>query len=155
MKKYANERDEIVAEFKSFMNQAILNCARNVTRMINRRDEVNGGESLETLDEKRLGEYMATEDRHDVENGIELEITNVTIKINDELLRKLLAGLTEREVQSLVLHEAFDYDFQQIGEMPLLRSPPFIRRRVRAAVSMPWTAGMRADAIIQRIRRLS
>ena len=117
MKKYANERDEIVAEFKSFMNQAILNCARNVTRMINRRDEMNGGESLETLDEKRLGEYMATEDRHDVENGIELEITNVTIKINDELLGKLLAGLTEREVQSLVLHEAFDYDFQQIGEM--------------------------------------
>ena len=95
MKKYANERDEIVAEFKSFMNQAILNCARNVTRMINHRDEVNGGESLETLDEKRFGEYMATEDRHDVENGIELEITNVRIKINDELLEKLLAGLTE------------------------------------------------------------
>ena len=117
MKKYANEQDEIVAEFKSYMNQAILNCARNVTRMIKRRDEVNGGESLETLDEKRFGEYMATEDRHEAENGIELEVTNVRIKVNDELLIKLLAGLTEREVQSLVLHEAFDYDYAQIGEM--------------------------------------
>lgn len=117
MKKYANEQDEVVAEFKSYMNQAILNCARNVTRMIKRRDEVNGGESLETLDVKRFGEYMATEDRHDVENGIELEITNVKIRVNDELLEKLLAGLTEREIQSLVLHEAFDYDYAQIGEM--------------------------------------
>ena len=117
MKKYANEQDEIVAEFKSFINQAILNCARNVTRMIKHRDQVNGGESLEALDEKRFGEYMATEDRYDVENGIELEITNVRINVNDELLGKLLVGLTEREVQSLILHEAFDYDYGQIGEM--------------------------------------
>ena len=60
---------------------------------------------------------MTAEDEHSFEDGIELEITNMRIRINDDLIRILLTGLTEREAQALILHEAFDYDYAQIGEL--------------------------------------
>ncbi len=117
MKQNANEQDEIVAEFKSFMYRAIVNCAHNVTRKIKRDEEINGGIPLETLDEKRFGEYIKTEDGHGMEAGIQIEFSDLRIRLNDDLIGALLAGLTEREVQSLILHEAFDYDYAQIGKM--------------------------------------
>ena len=117
MKQYANEQDAIVAEFKSYMYKAIVNCAHNVTRKVTHNEKINGGISLEALDEKRFGEFITAEDEHSFEDGIELEITNMRIRINDDLIRILLTGLTEREAQALILHEAFDYDYAQIGEL--------------------------------------
>ena len=117
MKQYANERERIEAEFNSFMHKAIRNCALNVTRMITLAEDNNSGLSLETLDEGCFGEYLAVEDEQRFEKGIELELTNLKIKVNDELLKKLLKGLTEREKQALILHEAFDFDYAQIGKL--------------------------------------
>lgn len=117
MEQYANEKEKLVVEFKSYMRQAIINCARNVLRMMKNAEDKNGGISLEALDEYRLGEFMATEDEHGFENGIEFEITNMKIRLNNDQIEQLLTGLTEREVQALILHEAFDYDYASIGRL--------------------------------------
>ena len=112
MKQYANEQDAIVAEFKSYMYKAIVNCTHNVTRKVTHNEKINGGISLEALDEKRFGEFMTAEDEHSFEDGIELEITNMRIRINDDLIRILLTGLTEREAQALILHMSMDAEYE-------------------------------------------
>ncbi len=71
MKQYENEQDAIVAEFVGFMCSSIVNCARNVIRKMKNHEKYNGGISLDELDEKSFCRYMSTEDRHEIENGIE------------------------------------------------------------------------------------
>ena len=117
LKQYTDERERVEAEFNSFMYKAIRNCALNVTRMITLAEDSNSGLSLETLDEGCFGEYLAVEDEQSIESGIELELTSLKIRVNDDLLKKLLNGLTERERQALILHEAFDFDYAQIGKL--------------------------------------
>ena len=117
MSKYTDKRDEVVAEFVGYMHQAILNCARNVTRKMLNDKRYNEGISLEALDEKNNGEYLTREDRHTVEDGIELELKTLKLRLDDDLLKKLLSGLTEREVQALILYEVYDLDYDQIGKL--------------------------------------
>ena len=117
MKQYTNDRERVEAEFNSFMYKAIRNCALNVTRMITLAENSNSGLSLETLDEECFGECLSVVDEQSFERGIELELTNLKIRVNDDLLKKLLKGLTEREKQALILHEAFDFDYAQIGKL--------------------------------------
>ena len=117
LSKYTDKRDEVVAEFVGYMHQAILNCARNVTRKMLNDKRYNEGISLEALDEKNYGEYLTREDRHTVEDGIELELKTLKLRLDDDLLKKLLSGLTEREVQALILYEVYDLDYDQIGKL--------------------------------------
>ena len=117
LSKYTNERDEVVAEFVTYMHHAILNCARNVTRKMLNDKRYNEGISLEALDERSYGEYLSREDRHPFEDGIGLELKTLKLKLDNELLRKLLSGLTEREVQALILYEVYDLDYDQIGRI--------------------------------------
>lgn len=117
MSKYTNERDEVVAEFVIYMHHAILNCAHNVTKKMLTDKRYNEGISLEALDEKSYGEYLASEDRHSFEDGIGLELKTLKLKTDNELLKKLLSGLTEREVQALILYEVYDLDYEQIGRL--------------------------------------
>ena len=117
MSKYANERDEVIAEFVIYMHQAILNCAHNVTRKMLNDKRYNEGISLEALDERSYVEYLTKEDRHNVEDGIEFDLKTLKLRLDDELLRKLLSGLTEREVQALILYEIYDLDYDQIGKL--------------------------------------
>ena len=115
LNQYINKYQRIEAEFNSFMYQAIRRCARNATRKVTAA-EINNGIPLESLDEKYIREYMAVEDEHQIEDSIIVE-ADFKIRLNDDFIRKLLAGLTEREIQALILHEAFDYDYSQIGRM--------------------------------------
>ena len=117
MNKYTNERDEVVAEFVGFMHKSILNCAHNVTGKMLNDKRFNEGISLEALDEKSFGEYLTREDKHTVEDGIEFELRTLRLRLDDDLIKKLLAGLTEREVQVLILYEVYDLDYDQIGKL--------------------------------------
>lgn len=116
LKQYKDERQRIEAEFNSFMYKAIRRCARNATRKMSTAENNNGNVSLETLDEEHFEECMAVEDEHHFEDAIIIE-ADFKIRVNDDYIKKLLTGLTERELQALILHEAFDYDYAQIGEM--------------------------------------
>lgn len=55
------------------------------------------------------------EDRHDFEGGIILQ-ADLKIKITDEVLQKLLEGLTERETQVVVLRAVYELSYDEISE---------------------------------------
>lgn len=115
MKQFANKREQVEAEFIGFMERAIWNCARNVTRKVSAEELRNSGVSLETLDEERFTNYVTVEDKHDFEDTY--GIMNLQIPINSDLLKVLFEGLTEREKQALILRVGFDYEYEEIGEI--------------------------------------
>ena len=115
MKQFANKREQVEAEFIGFMERAIWNCARNVTRKVSAEELRNSGVSLETLDEERFTNYVSVEDKHDFEDTY--GIMNLQIPINSDLLKALFDGLTEREKQALILRVGFDYEYEEIGEI--------------------------------------
>lgn len=115
MKQFANKREQVEAEFIGFMERAIWNCARNVTRKVSAEELRNSGVSLETLDEERFTNYVTVEDKHDFEDTY--GIMNLQIPINSDLLKALFDGLTEREKQALILRVGFDYEYEEIGEI--------------------------------------
>ena len=115
MKQFANKREQVEAEFIGFMERAIWNCARNVTRKVSAEELRNSGVSLETLDEERFTKYVTVEDKHDFEDTY--GIMNLQIPINSDLLQALFDGLTEREKQALILRVGFDYEYEEIGEI--------------------------------------
>lgn len=115
MKQFANKREQVEAEFIGFMERAIWNCARNVTRKVSAEELRNSGVSLETLDEERFTNYVTVEDKHDFEDTY--GIMNLQISINSDLLKALFDGLTEREKQALILRVGFDYEYEEIGEI--------------------------------------
>ena len=108
------EREHIEAQFDTYMNHAIRNCAHNVTRKVSADEMKRRCISLDALDEDCPSDCVAFDDRH-IESGIMIE-ADFTISITDKLAKKLLSGLTKREAQVLALRVAFDLDYDEIGE---------------------------------------
>lgn len=108
------EREGIEARFDTFMNKTIENYARNVTRKVTRDEKKRRGVPIDSLDEDAL-ECMAIEDVRHIEDPIILE-ADLRITVSDEQIEKILACLTEREAQILVLKTVFDLDYDMIAE---------------------------------------
>ena len=117
MNKFADKKEQVEAEFKSFMEQSIWNCARNVTRKMTAEESRNSGVPIETLNLKRATGGMVAESADPQEDGVILEIKNLRITINSDVLRTLLDGLSEREKQTLILHVGFGFNYEEIGRM--------------------------------------
>ena len=116
MKKFADKKEQVEAEFRSFMERSIWNCARNVTRKMTAEERRNSGVPIETLDLKSVADRME-EIGSPQEEGIVLEIKNLRITVNNDMLRALFEGLSEREKQTLILHVGFGYNYEEIGRM--------------------------------------
>lgn len=101
MKEFINRREKLEAEFVSFMQKTIWNCARNAVRKVYAEEMRNSGISLEDLDDERYAEYLTSEDKHDF--GERYCIMNIQVPLSTDLVNLLFEGLTEREKQALIL----------------------------------------------------
>ncbi len=116
MKKFADRKEQVEAEFKSFMEQSIWNCARNATRKMTAEELRNSGVPIDTLNPEAAVNGIE-ESCIPQEDGIVLEIKNLRITVASDVLRTLLDGLSEREKQTLILHVGFGFNYEEIGRM--------------------------------------
>ncbi len=110
------KREQIEAQFDTYMNRAIKNYARNVIRKTLREEGSMETISLDTIEEDSISKYISVTDTYHNEEGITIE-TDLKIKITDNHMKDLLAGLTEREKQVVVLKAVCDLDYDEIGKV--------------------------------------
>ncbi len=108
------EREGVEAKFDAFMKRTIKYYARNITRKISADEDKRRSIPIDSLGDKAMG-FLAVEDVRHIEDGIVLE-ADLRIKVTDEQVKELLAGLTERESQILILRTVFDLDYDVIAQ---------------------------------------
>ncbi len=112
-----SEKRKVEEDFWLFMRGSIWYCARNATRSATAAEKRNSGISLEALTERRLREYIAVEDDHELGEEIEMIIRNIHFAIKSDGFDDVFDNLTEREKQALILFVGFGYDFGSIGKL--------------------------------------
>ena len=112
-----SEKRKVEKDFWLFMRGSIWYCARNATRSATAAEKRNSGISLETLTERRLREYIAVDDDHELGEELEMIIRNIRFAIKSDGFEDVFDNLTEREKQALILFVGFGYDFCSIGKL--------------------------------------
>lgn len=116
MKQYTSreERERVEAQFDAYMERMIRNLVLRVVRDNIRDEKRHRFIPLDTAEED-YPDQLAVEDERHCEDGIVLE-ADLKIRVADDQIRDLLAGLTDREAQVLMLRVAFDFDYDEIAE---------------------------------------
>ena len=112
-----SEKRKVEKDFWLFMRGSIWYCARNATRSATAAEKRNSGISLEALTERRLREYIAVDDDHELGEELEMIIRNIRFAIKSDGFEVVFDNLTEREKQALILFVGFGYDFGSIGKL--------------------------------------
>lgn len=120
MKQYTSrkEREHIESQFDAFMHDTIKKCIRNAIKKVSRAEKKHCDISLETLGEDLLGkltDYDAFPE-DDLDDGFEIE-ADLKIRITSGKAKELLTGLTERELQVLVLRIVHELEYDEIAEL--------------------------------------
>ena len=117
MKSIDDERGRTETEFHCFMMRAILNCVRNAVRKVESAERRNRGISLSEVSDVTDLDGMAVVDRYPSDGEIRIELPGINVTVDSEALANCLMDLTEREMQSFVLHVGYGFSFREVGRI--------------------------------------
>ena len=120
MKQYTSrkEREHIEKQFDAFMHETIKKCIRNAIKKVSRAEKKHCDISLETLGQDLLGK-LAEDDaflEDDSDEGFEIE-ADLKIRITNNKAKELLSGLTDREIQVLILRIVHELEYDEIAKL--------------------------------------
>ena len=107
------DRKKVEKRFDAYLNRIIYYYAMNAVRKYTDFDNVGRCVSLDDVIEDRVS-ALAVEGPY-IDDGVVIE-ADFRIRVTDEQIRELLAGLTEREAQVLVLRVGFELEYDEIAE---------------------------------------
>ena len=113
--KYTEYEIRVMAEFENYMAAAIEKLSRNVTKKAYRSEM--GSDSLEQMNEEDQERYLSQNDRYGVEEKVCIVVKGQHFSLCSDILKKLMEGLSRREQEVIVLHDAFCFSYKEIGAL--------------------------------------
>ena len=113
--KYTEEELKVMAEFEGYMAAAIEKLSRNVTRKAYRAERRLC--PLDQMKEEEQERYLSRCDKYGIEGEIRIVVKGQCYSLCSDTLKNLLDGLSRREQESIVLHDAFGFTYREIGAL--------------------------------------